>query len=166
MLLVFFPLPKLWIIDYQPTVIFSFKKNYLMSRMSQGQSHWNLKNCLHWEPHYLCSGLYILGGKSPPFFPPPPRGGHGRTRPLTPCDRAFCEKERRCISNVDERPIQTYTCVMPPGPQGNVLSPFERSHTLQMREYWLNHILLHWIINCCSARLTARQYQGVLSFQT
>lgn len=65
--------------------IFSFKKNYLMSRMSQGQSHWNLKNCLHWEPHYLCSGLYILGGKSPPFFSPPEEamGGLDHLPPVT-----------------------------------------------------------------------------------
>lgn len=51
----------------------------------------------------------------------------------------FPREKRKLISDIDEKFIHRFTCLRTPGPQGVVLSPFGRSCTHQMGEYWLNH---------------------------
>lgn len=96
-LFLFFFLPNLWILDYQPTDIFPLKKSYLISRMfsiSRSKS-WEFQELfMMGAPPSMLRSLYPWRVKFLPLFQTRPR----RARSLTSVTVFSVKKERGLLA--------------------------------------------------------------------
>ena len=107
-----------------------------------------------WEPCHLRSDLYVLMGKILPSV-----SGEAMEEWTTEAQATVISvKKRGWLLAMWMSYSQWYTCLMPLWSLGNVLSPFRRSCTHQMREHWLSHKfaivqssqLISTCAHCCS----------------